>query len=164
MKISNKTVLGIVAATGLGLASAAALSAPWGGHGDGDCGGRGHHRGHHSAEERAEHMQERMEALKSKLGIRAEQEAAWDAFTAAQQAQMAAMAENHKVRKGQREESADVSLPERLDNRTAFMEARMAGMKLVAQTMKDLYAVLDDEQKAIADEFMEHRGRRGRWH
>jgi len=88
-------------------------------------------------------------ALKAELGITAKQDPAWQAFTknAAQQNEnrQAWFAKMHEVR------SAG-SAPELLARQTEFMKQRLAEMDANAAALKDLYATLTPEQKAIADQ------------
>lgn len=43
------------------------------------------------------------------------------------------------------------SAPERMSQHTEMMKQRLAGMETMANAVKDLYAILTPEQKAIAD-------------
>jgi Spy/CpxP family protein refolding chaperone len=88
-------------------------------------------------------------ALKAQLGITAEQESAWQAYTknATQQNEnrQAWFAKMHEAR------SAG-SAPERLARQTEYMKQRQAEMEANTAALKNLYAALTPEQKAIADE------------
>ena len=88
-------------------------------------------------------------ALKAELGITANQEPAWQAFAknAAQQN------ENRQAwfAKMQQARSAG-SAPELLAQQTELMKQRQAEMAANAAALKDLYAALTPEQKAIADQ------------
>jgi Spy/CpxP family protein refolding chaperone len=92
---------------------------------------------------------EGLAALKSELGITAKQDSAWQAFTrnAKQQNEnrQAWFAKMHQAR------SAG-SAPELLAQQTEFMKQRQAEMEANASALKDLYATLTPEQKAIADQ------------
>ena len=88
-------------------------------------------------------------ALKAELGITAEQDSAWQAFTKNAERQnenrQAWFARMHEAR-------GTGSLPERLAQQTEFMKQRQAEMEANAAALKDLYAALTPEQKAIADQ------------
>ena len=88
-------------------------------------------------------------ALKAELGITANQDAAWQGFAknAAQQNEnrQAWFAKMHEAR------SAG-SAPELLAQQTEFMKQRLAEMDANAAVLKDLYATLTPEQKAVADQ------------
>ena len=88
-------------------------------------------------------------ALKAELGIASGQDTAWQAFAknAKQQSEnrQAWFTKMHEAR------SAG-SAPERLAQQTEFMKQRQAEMEANAAALKDLYATLTPEQKAIADQ------------
>ena len=88
-------------------------------------------------------------ALKAELGITANQDPAWQAFTknAKQQNEnrQAWFAKMHEAR------SAG-SAPELLAQQTEFMKQRQAEMEANVAALKGLYATLTPEQKAIADQ------------
>ena len=92
---------------------------------------------------------EGLAALKSELGITAKQDSAWQAFadSAKQQNEngQAWFAKMHEAR------SAG-SAPEALAQQTEFMKQRQAEMQANAAALKNLYATLTPEQKAIADQ------------
>ena len=92
---------------------------------------------------------EGLAALKSELGITAKQDSAWQAFAnnAKQQNEnrQAWFAKMHEAR------SAG-SAPEALAQQTEFMKQRQAEMEANAAALKNLYATLTPEQKAIADQ------------
>lgn len=48
--------------------------------------------------------------------------------------------------------------PDRMALRTEFMKQRVAGMESLNAAMKDLYALLTPEQKALADQRFGHAG------
>src|SRR3972149_6536828 len=88
-------------------------------------------------------------ALKAELGITVKQDPAWQAFTknAAQQNEnrQAWFARMHEARRAG-------SAPELLAQQTGIMKQRLAEMEANAAALKDLYATLTPEQKAIADQ------------
>ena len=92
---------------------------------------------------------EGLAALKSELGITAKQDSAWQAFAnnARQQNEnrQAWFAKMHEAR------SAG-SAPEALAQQTELMKQRQSEMAANAAALKNLYATLTPEQKAIADQ------------
>jgi LTXXQ motif family protein len=88
-------------------------------------------------------------ALKSELGITAKQDAAWQAFVKNAKKQD----ENRQAwfAKMQQARSAG-SAPELLSQQAEFMKQREAEMEANAAALKNLYATLTPEQKAIADQ------------
>lgn len=166
MKSATKTALAIAAALTLGLSAVAVNAHPYGygpgggmgrgmgpgygmqGHGMGPgygMRGRGMGPGAGAFPGAAE---ERLTALKSELGITAGQESAWQAIVnnAKQHA------ENRQAWFAkQRDARVADSAPERLAQRTEIMKQRLTEMETSASALKNLYAVLTPEQKAIAD-------------
>ena len=103
--------------------------------------------------------------LKSELKITSEQEAAWQAYAG----QMKQQAERMQAAFSQPRTPAQ-SAPERARQRAEFAKQRAAAMESTSAALKDLYAVLTPEQKAIADQHfggarMAQNGPRGygRW-
>ena len=89
----------------------------------------------------------RLAFLKSELKITSGQETAWQAFVAkAKQQAEGVQAAITKMRDTQ------TSVPDRLAQRTEFMKQRLAGMETMTAAVKDLYAALTPEQKAVADQ------------
>ena len=92
---------------------------------------------------------EGLAALKAELGITAKQDPAWQAFAknAKQQTEnrQAWFAKMHEAR------SAG-SAPELLAQQTELMKQRQAEMEANAAALKNLYAALTPEQKALADQ------------
>jgi len=92
---------------------------------------------------------EGLAALKSELGITAKQDPAWQAFVnnAKQQneSRQALFAKMHEAR------SAG-SAPELLAQQTELMKQRQSEMETSTAALKNLYATLTPEQKAIADQ------------
>ena len=88
-------------------------------------------------------------ALKAELGITAEQDSAWQAFTKnakqRNENRQAWFAKMHEAR------SAG-SAPELLAQQTEFMKQRQAEMEANTAALKNLYATLTPEQKTIADQ------------
>jgi len=88
-------------------------------------------------------------ALKEQLGITAKQDTAWQAFAKNAKQQ----SENRQAwfAKMQQARSAG-SAPEFLAQRTEILKQRQAEAEANATALKDLYAALTPEQKAIADQ------------
>ncbi len=88
-------------------------------------------------------------SLKTELGITANQDAAWQSFVKnAKQQNENRRARFEKMQKTQRPGSA----PELLAQRAEIMQQGLADMQANAAALKDLYAALSPEQKAIADQ------------
>lgn len=183
MKTSRKIILGVAAATGLGL-TVAAFSAPPGGWGDCHYGdGPGMMMGHMMGDgpgmrggrgdpeqmqermaQRQERMQERMTAhfdeVKSVLNLTEEQQPAWDSFVTTIQNQMGQMGPGMGGMMNQAQGSDPMAL---MDSRIQFMEQRLEGMKEVRGAMEQVYTSLSDEQKAALRGYMAgHHGMMGR--
>jgi hypothetical protein len=88
-------------------------------------------------------------ALKSELGITADQDSAWQAF--ANNAKKRQETRQARFAKMQEARGAGAA-PELLAQQTEFMQQRQAEMAADAAALKDLYATLTAEQKAIADQ------------
>lgn len=95
----------------------------------------------------------RLGTLKSELKITAGQEAAWQAFATQAKAQAATM---QAMRAAMQSDAG--TAPERMEQRTQMMKLRIAGMESMSAAVKELYAVLTPEQKAIADQRFGHMG------
>ncbi|WP_163266921.1 Spy/CpxP family protein refolding chaperone [Chelativorans alearense] len=98
----------------------------------------------------------RLAYMKTELKITPDQTAAWDAFAAivktsteAHNDMMRSMAEQYDDGK-----MFDKPLPERLAWQISQMETRLEQMKSVKTATDDLYTVLADEQKAVADDIV----------
>ena len=132
----------------------------WGGHmggygpgygmGPGMMGGYGQGRGGHMGGYRQGNADENLAALKTELGITAQQDVAWQAFAknAKQQSENrpALFAKMREARDGAK------SAPELLAQQSEFMKQRQLEMAANAAALKDLYAALTPEQKVIADQ------------
>jgi len=152
MQAMKKRVLAGAAALGLGLASVAALSAPWG-----DCGGWGGHRHRGMGPGGGpEFMQQHLQQLETYLQLKPDQQATWKAFAEAMGAHHQAMAGSGG---SMRQDGANAV--ERFNRHIQFMEARLGEMKMVAKAADNLYAVLSPEQKAVMDRFFDRPGPRG---
>jgi len=97
----------------------------------------------------AGNAEERLAGLKSELGITAEQETAWQAFVkSAKQRDESREAWFAKMR----EARAAGTLPEMLAQRDEIFKQHQAERQATTSALKDLYAALTPEQKAIADQ------------
>ncbi len=92
-----------------------------------------------------------------RLGIRDDQQAAWDTFAAS-------------VRDGGKEllttcDRMDVlrggTAPERLAEMEGLMEKALGSLKQIRTSFDPLYAVLDEDQKATLERLTHHRGHHG---
>ena len=105
-------------------------------------------------------------ALKVELKITPEQESAWQAFATKSRQQAATMLAR-RTEMVKQHHAAPLAAPDRLAQRAAFMKEAAANMETMAGAVKDLYAVLSPEQKALADMHLAQgpmRGQRGRMH
>lgn len=165
MKPLRKKLLVAAVATSLSLGGLAVSAKPWGNGDDCPMGGRGYGRmggdPQQWMERRQQRHAERMELLEARLKLTAEQQTAWKNFLAAQDAQRA---ERMKFRQAQRDSSRATTVPARFEERIQGMEQRLAGMKTMAKAAGDFYAVLNDGQKQVMDQFFSRRngpGKRG---
>ncbi len=162
MKHLHRFVLGITVATALGLSGAASA------HGGGGMGaGQNclHEQGmmwQHDMAGKCEHItpamiEKHFDQFRSELKITASQEAAWQAFVAkAKQQHEAGQAMGEKMMSG----TPAASAPERMDKGIEMMKQRIANMEAMSAALKDLYAVLTPEQKAVADRHFAHMGQK----
>jgi Spy/CpxP family protein refolding chaperone len=168
MKNTRKILVGAIAAAALAASSVVVYAQPAGpgagygsgagygpGAGRGSMGygpgaGRGGMWGNPAAA-----VEGHLAALKVELKITPDQEMAWQAFTtnARQQADTMIARRNQMFSQAP---GTTLSAPERLAQRTEFAKQRIAGMETMTAAVKDLYAVLTPEQKAIADRQLAH--------
>ena len=164
MKRNHKIVAGVAAVFSLAVATAV-YAHPGGGMGRGGMGmgpmggmygqqGAGRMAGAYSPAALAE---SRLNSLKAELKITAEQESVWQTFTAAAKQQSEAM---QAVREKMPATSSTAA--ERMDQRTALTKQRASGMDSMSSALKDLYAALSPEQKAVADKSIGSMGAGGR--
>ena len=120
----------------------------------------GHGQADHAARMR-EHMQRRMESLKRILQITPAQEGAWNTWAAAMKpsGQMMQM-------RGQHQELARMTTPERIDRMRQLRTQRNAEMDRRADATKTFYAQLTPAQQKAFDEVSLRffAGRHGRHH
>lgn len=92
---------------------------------------------------------EGLAALKAELGITANQDSAWQAFAKNAKEQN----ENRQAWFAKMQETRSASsTPELLAQQNEFMKQRQAELEANASALKNLYATLTPEQKAIADQ------------
>jgi len=184
MKRVQKVLLGIAAFAALGLSGNSAVYAePLGmmgpeacpydhdmmGHGGpGGPGAKGA-KGAKGQADFAATAASRLEKLRAELKITASQESAWQAFAGKAKQQVEAMQAMHDkmhpaaASADKAPAPANLSAPERMDKGIEFMKQRVADMESMNASLKDLYAVLTPEQKAIADKhFMHHPEQHGK--
>jgi len=93
----------------------------------------------------------RLAYLKGELNITAEQQSAWDAYAAAVTDRVELMQGIHE---GMAKTMQSGTATERMDARIAGMEAMLESLKAMKPATDGLYAALRDEQKALADELI----------
>lgn len=98
----------------------------------------------------------RLAFIKTELAITDDQSAQWDKFAAT----LRANAENHNgmmrsmMERMSDDDDADATLPERLGEHEAFMQARLEQIKEMRAAVEELYGVLDDTQKKAANDIV----------
>jgi hypothetical protein len=171
MKRVTKIAIGAVAALSLGLAAAAVNAHPhgygpgWGmgqgqgqeyGPGAGMGPGMGHMgrgpmgqgMGPHGHGNPSAMADARNAYFKSELKITPAQEPAWKAYADQKKQQVEAMQALRTTAQGSKQATA----PERLELRNQIMKKRQEQVEKETSAFKDLYAVLNPEQKALADQ------------
>ena len=151
---AGAAIIATAAITGTAMAQTATTAAPATAAGV-DCQGP-HHWGGHGGDRQA-NMLKHLDKLKADLKLQPNQEGAWQAYTAKLQEQGAKMKALHQQAGA---DAKTLTLPERLDQRTAFMKQRQADMEETNAALKALYASLTPEQRAIMDQ----RFSRGKGH
>lgn len=158
--ILTKRALMVGLLAGSGILAASSFAMPDSGTGKPDCEARHGQKADARGERRAAHLS----ALKDKLKLAPEQEAAWNAFANASQPGMHRMGGDPQAMRG---EFAKLSTPERMDKMMAMSEARRARMAERAEAIKAFYAQLTPAQQKVFDaEAMtgHHRGQHPRHH
>lgn len=110
--------------------------------------GRGYGPGAGASAEPGEFIESRMNWLKSELKITGNQEAPWKAFV--EQAKL--QANSMRAWMTTLHNSQQATLPERIELRNNIHKQRQEQADVMVQKVKDLYAALTPEQKAIADQ------------
>lgn len=93
-------------------------------------------------------LEHRTAGLKAELRITPAQEGVWNAYVEQAKRQTDSMRKWMTTM----QESAPASLPERLALREQVWKQRQAQSEAMTQKVKDLYAALSPEQKAVADQ------------
>ncbi len=121
---------------------------PRGGYGPGMMGyGGGYGPGAAAGVGPVEHMDARLSFLKDQLKITSDQQAAWDAYATQAKAQAATMQAFHS------QPLPTAQTPsERIEQHADRAKLRAEQMKAMSAAVKDLYAALTPEQKAVADQ------------
>lgn len=146
---TRAVLVGLLAGSGVLAASAYAVSADRPSANPRCEAGQMHERGARHEARRTAHLA----ALKEKLQLTPQQEAAWKAFAQSRGPHQA------EKRQAMREEFQKLNTPERLDRMQAGMDARRARMAERAVAIKALYAQLSPDQQRVFDaETLRHRG------
>ena len=156
-KSFNQRVLALAMLAAGGALSLSAYALPEAGAAKADCAAMHGKHGKHGHKNHAERMEQRakhLTALKAKLNLTAQQEAAWNAFTASKPGQMRSMAD----RQAMRTEMANMTTPQRVDKMLERAEARRANMIERAQATKTFYAQLTPAQQAVFDAEAKFKG------
>jgi hypothetical protein len=154
-----RTLPSVVAACGLTLFAVASADAQDAPPASAAPGAPMQHRG--MMRERMEHMRaERLRLLHDALGVRPDQEGAWQAFAAALAPQPGSH-ERHARGEGAPGEPRHLTTPERLDRMQARMTERMAAFQRHAAAVKALYAALTPAQQRTFDALAQLRVGRG---
>jgi len=112
----------------------------------------------------AAHIDGRIAFIKAELGITDAQKPAWDEFEKAMRAHFAQMQEMRQTMmsrmKGMMsgENPKPMPVTELLSTRIAMMESHLAEMKTVQAAIEKLYAALNADQKAKADQIVSGMG------
>lgn len=108
----------------------------------------------------------RLSFLKNELAITADQDSAWQAYAK----QVKQQAESMQALFAKAQSQTAQSAPERLTQHAEFAKQRAANIEATSAAVKNLYAALTPEQKAVADQYfgggrMAQGGARGygRW-
>ncbi len=110
-----------------------------------------------------ERREQRQRTLHEALGLRGDQEGAWQAFLAAQHRPDREHGAGRWRRDGEEGQRLQISTPERLDRMAERMAERQARFAERADAIKRFYAVLDPRQRATFDGLFaeEHAGMGG---
>lgn len=128
---------------GSGVLAASSFAMPTGEMAEkGDCATK---HGQKSQAERTEMRTQRMAALKEKLKLSAQQEAAWNAFANQPQLHLGG------DRTAMRAEFAALTTPQRMDKMLEISDKRRAQMVARAEATKTFYAQLSPAQQSVFD-------------
>lgn len=125
----------------------------------GDRYGHDGRHGRHGPVDMTRHLDGRMAFLKAEIAITPEQQTEWQAVEEALRAGIERGAKRLESHDDKRRANAQVSAPERLAGHIAAMEARLGQMRAMEDALAGLYAVLDDEQRASADDLLPGGGK-----
>lgn len=150
----TKRALAVVIIAAGGAMSAGAYALPADNAGKMDCAAMHGKHGHKTQAERVELRVQHLAALKTKLNLSAQQEAAWSAFNTTRQGPMRSKSD----RQAMKAELAKMTTPQRVDKMLAMSEARSAKMIARAQATKTFYAQLTPAQQAVFDAEAKFRG------
>lgn len=114
----------------------------------GFCAGGGPHMGGAMMGERNASAGAWLADARRQIGVNADQEAAWGAYAAAVEGDLATMGAMHEAMGAA---AAATSAPERLEARVEAMRARLLALEAVLAAERQLYAGLSGEQRAAAD-------------
>ena len=160
MKYLQQTLLGITALASLGLTTTAMAYCDGGRNAAPDC---MHEQGKMMApvmagRDKYSHLamiDKRLDKLKTDLQITTAQETAWQAFVAKSRQQAEETRAMHE--KMMPNASATMtSAPERMEKHLEMMKQRMTHMEAMTANLKEFYAVLTPDQKAVADKHFSH--------
>jgi hypothetical protein len=178
MRISRKTIVGVVAAAAFAAAGSfvhaqserPADAGPRMSHGAMGHGAMGHgpragdegrHQGHDRWSNPAARVEGHLAALKVELKITPAQDPAWQTFaTKARQQAEARIAQ--RAQRSAQKPAGNVTAPEFMAQRTARMKQGLASMETMTAAVTELYGVLTPEQKALADKQFARGPRGGR--
>lgn len=149
-KMFNKRTLVVALLAGSGVLAATSFAMPGGG-GPGDCAARqgdkpGMSQGQQVQSKREAFRAKRLAALKDKLRLKPEQEAAWQAFADAPRPGPQGM-----DRQAMREQFKSLNTPQRMDKMLSMADERRAHLVQRAETVKRFYAQLTAEQQKVFD-------------
>jgi hypothetical protein len=99
------------------------------------------------------HMDGRLAYLKAELKITPEEESLWNDYAAAVKDNAKSLGERCTALVAKSKDKSP-SLPERLDIHDQFMTARLDALRSIGKALRPLYADLSDEQKQLADQFI----------
>lgn len=150
-KLFNKRTLILALVAGSGALVASSYAMPGGGTGPAGCAARQGGQPQVSQDRNVQTQREafrakRLAALKDKLGLKPEQEAAWRTFASAAQPRPMGM-----DRQALGAELKTLNTPQRLDKMLSLADERRARMIERAETVKRFYAQLSPEQQSVFD-------------
>ena len=164
-----RTLSAAALAGGLAICLAASATAQQGPPPPGAEAGAGQHGDRAEMRERFEARRaQRQQVMHDALGLRADQEGAWQAFIASERRPGGERGMRH--REGGEGQRAELSTPERLDRMQQRMAERQARFAQRAESIKRFYASLDPRQQKTFDALLAegggmggfgHRGHRG---